>query len=116
MRSHFQAQRGSCRSTRLAATGVAIVTALAIVVLTACTSGSTNTAVATAISVAATKPVTRSPASAPTTTASVPTGTPRTNATLVVDTSAGRLRGVATSTAREFLGVRYAQPPTGARR
>lgn len=37
-------------------------------------------------------------------------------APLTVDTTSGRLYGLATARAREFLGVRYAQPPTGARR
>lgn len=37
-------------------------------------------------------------------------------ASLTVTTSSGRLHGLATSSAREFLGVRYALPPTGARR
>jgi para-nitrobenzyl esterase len=37
-------------------------------------------------------------------------------APLTVGTTGGQLHGVATSTVREFLGVRYAQAPTGQRR
>jgi para-nitrobenzyl esterase len=42
--------------------------------------------------------------------------TASTAAPLTVDTTSGRLQGTATARAREFLGVRYAQPPTGSRR
>nr|WP_273482851.1 carboxylesterase family protein [Kribbella italica] len=38
------------------------------------------------------------------------------DAPLTVSTSSGQLHGVATAKARMFLGVRYAQPPTGERR
>lgn len=39
-----------------------------------------------------------------------------TTAPLTVNTSSGRLHGLATPTAHQFLGIRFAQPPTGARR
>jgi para-nitrobenzyl esterase len=66
-----------------------LATATTAGLLTACTSGSTDHVPAPAADV---------------------------KAPLTVDTTSGRLAGVATSTAREFLGVRYAQAPTGDRR
>ncbi|OZC52489.1 carboxylesterase [Rhodococcus sp. WWJCD1] len=39
-----------------------------------------------------------------------------TGSDLVVDTTTGTLQGVAVGETRQFLGVRYAQPPTGDRR
>lgn len=51
--------------------------------------------------------------SMPSSGAGTPGGEP---APLTVDTSSGRLQGMATAQVRQFLGVRYAQAPTGARR
>lgn len=68
---------------------LALAAATAAGLLTACSSGSASPAAATAA---------------------------QKSAPLTVDTTSGRLHGTATATAREFLGVRYAQPPTGARR
>jgi para-nitrobenzyl esterase len=47
---------------------------------------------------------------------STATGAAPAGPALTVTTTAGALHGLVTSTAREFLGVRYAQAPTGARR
>ncbi|WP_308222764.1 carboxylesterase family protein [Frankia sp. AgPm24] len=52
-------------------------------------------------------------ASLPSSTTGLAAGEP---APLTADTSSGRLQGMATGQVRQFLGVRYAQPPTGARR
>jgi para-nitrobenzyl esterase len=45
-----------------------------------------------------------------------PAATADVKAPLTVATTGGRLHGVASSAAREFLGIRYAQAPTGQRR
>ncbi|MCL9793600.1 carboxylesterase/lipase family protein [Frankia sp. AgKG'84/4] len=79
--------------------------ALAAGLLTACTGSSTPQAAGS------------TPPTPPTASRTSPAASPSSGpAPLTVDTTSGRLHGLATSQAREFLGVRYAEAPTGDQR
>ncbi|MBE7161805.1 MAG: carboxylesterase family protein, partial [Williamsia herbipolensis] len=93
-----------------------VATLSAVAVLAACTSGSGT---APGGGTTASRPSslgTAGPGSASAPVTSPPVHGSPVPAPLTVETTSGRLHGLATSTSREFLGVRYAKPPTGPRR